>query len=636
MILDACNKLLEGKRDNENSSMIYIKLRTEGCPKTDALHYASRVRCRSDTTKKMDGPTNYRLLKVKPQRQQETIFLNKGWKQGNLSLDLGKGYEIIEQKKEESQELVRLNKLMLKMNKTKLKKSLGYMTEMNNYFTEQARRRLKGLKPEDLVGEVKEMRRDILNKNLSEDEFLSNPERFAGNSLEEVRRDLEQLGSGSTQGAPENRTHTLTLKEASEELPGGVNAKDYKESIAGGSEYQNRYAGSLNNTDLVRIHKNLKSPKKVISRSERWIPSLDIDKRSPSGYNDNARLRKNLDRRYDSQDQVDGDDGSEGELSILSQEHVMPKHPSNKPKRSKKSKEAFGRLNQNPHINQVISRSGSPQELPLAEKMLVPQPKNAGMRYKAPLRGLGAAGKRRKLLSQFSNLSGVEEPEKARSRPKVVRRQHFKTNTTTQLPGRSVNRIQAKTRKLKQLTSILNNPLVKSNKPSSRNISAKRSAGTQKRSPKKSKKRKKMPNSKNGKKGKKKRIRHIREGSGTRGRQKSTQNAVSNLKTTDGARNVNHELKRKKTRKMSQTSARISADGIIPDDESPTDSEEDQQFGNNQNMNLYQAFSMFIKKAKNKRRYLRWQTKIYQNVALHSKYLSEVSKKAKNFIFSHF
>jgi len=53
------------KNVNNNSAVIYLRLRHEGCDKKKAITFSSKNYCRTDTTKALDGPTDYRKLKVR-------------------------------------------------------------------------------------------------------------------------------------------------------------------------------------------------------------------------------------------------------------------------------------------------------------------------------------------------------------------------------------------------------------------------------------------------------------------------------------------------------------------------------------------------------------------------------------------
>lgn len=47
-------------------AVIFMKLLEAGCPKFKAMHFSSKNICRTDSTKKIDGPEKFRILKVKP------------------------------------------------------------------------------------------------------------------------------------------------------------------------------------------------------------------------------------------------------------------------------------------------------------------------------------------------------------------------------------------------------------------------------------------------------------------------------------------------------------------------------------------------------------------------------------------
>jgi len=53
------------KNVTQKNAIIYLKLRDDGCTKRKALQFSSRDPCRTDSTKRVDGPSNFKLLKVK-------------------------------------------------------------------------------------------------------------------------------------------------------------------------------------------------------------------------------------------------------------------------------------------------------------------------------------------------------------------------------------------------------------------------------------------------------------------------------------------------------------------------------------------------------------------------------------------
>jgi hypothetical protein len=53
-------------------AMIYLKLRKEGCEQKEALTFGGKSVCRADSTKKLDGPPNFRVLKAAPTQEKVT------------------------------------------------------------------------------------------------------------------------------------------------------------------------------------------------------------------------------------------------------------------------------------------------------------------------------------------------------------------------------------------------------------------------------------------------------------------------------------------------------------------------------------------------------------------------------------
>lgn len=48
-----------------DQAVLYLKLRSESCPKFEANLFAAKATCKVDSTKKIDGPSKCRILKVK-------------------------------------------------------------------------------------------------------------------------------------------------------------------------------------------------------------------------------------------------------------------------------------------------------------------------------------------------------------------------------------------------------------------------------------------------------------------------------------------------------------------------------------------------------------------------------------------
>lgn len=66
------NPFYKGLPDNQ-SAMVFLRLRQEGCQKKTAVNFARRVVCRYDITKQNDGPSTHRTLKIREQKQAVTI-----------------------------------------------------------------------------------------------------------------------------------------------------------------------------------------------------------------------------------------------------------------------------------------------------------------------------------------------------------------------------------------------------------------------------------------------------------------------------------------------------------------------------------------------------------------------------------
>lgn len=71
-----CSRFKDGHKDmSVVQAMIYLKLRKEGCDQKSALSFGGRSICRSDSTKKIDGPPNFRVLRIK-EKKERTITNN--------------------------------------------------------------------------------------------------------------------------------------------------------------------------------------------------------------------------------------------------------------------------------------------------------------------------------------------------------------------------------------------------------------------------------------------------------------------------------------------------------------------------------------------------------------------------------
>lgn len=77
------------KKVDTKSAVAYIKLRDDGCPKKDALAYCTKTICKMDSTKTRDGPTSFRKLKI---RKEKNPVTHNGWLDSMPLFDLGKNY----------------------------------------------------------------------------------------------------------------------------------------------------------------------------------------------------------------------------------------------------------------------------------------------------------------------------------------------------------------------------------------------------------------------------------------------------------------------------------------------------------------------------------------------------------------
>jgi len=141
---------------NPDGALIYLKLRAEECPKTDALRFARRLRCRSDTTKLTDGPISFDCcFPVKPTEHKKIVNYDRGWVKGNLSYQLGVEYEkVIEEQEAEMSNLKRLETHLEKMVARKQKKFKKNIANFKEFFEKETAKRLEGLQGVELYEEV--------------------------------------------------------------------------------------------------------------------------------------------------------------------------------------------------------------------------------------------------------------------------------------------------------------------------------------------------------------------------------------------------------------------------------------------------------------------------------------------------
>jgi hypothetical protein len=71
------------------NAIAYLKLRHDGCPKKDAMNYCSKTVCKHDSTKTRDGPSNFRKLKI---RKDKNMVTHNGWIDSLPMFDMGKQY----------------------------------------------------------------------------------------------------------------------------------------------------------------------------------------------------------------------------------------------------------------------------------------------------------------------------------------------------------------------------------------------------------------------------------------------------------------------------------------------------------------------------------------------------------------
>ena len=78
-------KRFYGFESDNRVPVIYMHLKSKGIPKIDALKFCSKNICKTDSTKKKDGPVNYRILKIKPNPYNTINVINYLYKFINKS-----------------------------------------------------------------------------------------------------------------------------------------------------------------------------------------------------------------------------------------------------------------------------------------------------------------------------------------------------------------------------------------------------------------------------------------------------------------------------------------------------------------------------------------------------------------------
>lgn len=131
------NPFYKANADNKRA-ILYLKLVKSGCPKPKALRFASKNICRIDSTKTVDGPNDFKILKVKPSKNYSHkvknlfffSYLQKGWLFKPPNYDLGKEYfqETDEFLKSDDQEDL-LNKHFI-MNENKIREDFKKKIEL--------------------------------------------------------------------------------------------------------------------------------------------------------------------------------------------------------------------------------------------------------------------------------------------------------------------------------------------------------------------------------------------------------------------------------------------------------------------------------------------------------------------------
>ena len=158
-ITSNCHKLIGIKDITHDAPLTYLKLREIGCRRGKSMRFASRNRCRTDTTQKKFGPKGFQVFeKHKRQKNDGQLLIHKGWFIGKPKLDLGADYQLQWQEDpSDALNSTKMNKSIHKEINQKQENYKKYVMKINEYFKDITEPRFShlGKKPRKLLEQAK-------------------------------------------------------------------------------------------------------------------------------------------------------------------------------------------------------------------------------------------------------------------------------------------------------------------------------------------------------------------------------------------------------------------------------------------------------------------------------------------------
>ncbi|CAD8096806.1 unnamed protein product [Paramecium sonneborni] len=149
-------RTFENKADTRRA-LVFLKLLDNSCPREEALKFCKKRICRFDTTKKMEGPPKFRLIR--------NATTSRGWIfPEEIKYDLGKNYE--RPKTEED----RAFQKFFQSNKLKIVQEQQQQVEVVNKFMKEIDGQLN-MK----YGNLKELKKKIKDVRIKQEEYRNTP-----------------------------------------------------------------------------------------------------------------------------------------------------------------------------------------------------------------------------------------------------------------------------------------------------------------------------------------------------------------------------------------------------------------------------------------------------------------------------
>ncbi|CAD8114504.1 unnamed protein product [Paramecium sonneborni] len=149
-------RTFENKADTRRA-LVFLKLLDNSCPREDALKFCKKRICRFDTTRKMEGPPKFRLIR--------NATTSRGWIfPEEIKYDLGKNYE--RPKTEEDKAFQKF----FQSNKLKIVQEQQQQVEVVNKFMKEIDGQLN-MK----YGNLKELKKKISDVRIKQEEYRNTP-----------------------------------------------------------------------------------------------------------------------------------------------------------------------------------------------------------------------------------------------------------------------------------------------------------------------------------------------------------------------------------------------------------------------------------------------------------------------------